>query len=175
MCVCRIYYNITWGGSGQFITILHGGGSSETPKLYYVIYEQPLMQNYKQNRHPPEFGHPNAGTWQVRFPNCHIYFQRRLGNLTSTWQTTTNIIILVCKHSQQFPQLGTIGVFIWMHSTICVQNSNYILMSSPQKKSIGRRFCLLLSILSIGDGVWCVGAAGSVHHHQRHHRHPWHQ
>ena len=28
-----IYYNITWGG-----------GSSETPKLYYVIYEQPLNQ-----------------------------------------------------------------------------------------------------------------------------------
>ena len=27
----------------QFITILHGG-SSETPKLYYVIYEQPLMR-----------------------------------------------------------------------------------------------------------------------------------
>ena len=39
-----IYYDITWGGSGQFITILHGGGggSGETPKLYYVIYEQPL-------------------------------------------------------------------------------------------------------------------------------------
>ena len=27
----------------QFITIIHGGrGSAETPKLYYVIYEQPL-------------------------------------------------------------------------------------------------------------------------------------
>ena len=41
-----IYYNITWGGSGQFITILHGGGgaggAAETPKLYYVINEQPL-------------------------------------------------------------------------------------------------------------------------------------
>ena len=123
------------GGRVNFLQYSMGGGgggwgwSSETPKLYYVIYEQPLMQNYKQNRHPPEFGHPKAGTWQVRFPNCHIYFQRRLGNLTSTWQTTTKIIILVCKHSQQFPQLSTIGVFIWMHSTICVQNSN--LFSCP--------------------------------------------
>ena len=31
------------GGSAQFITILHGeGGSTETPKMYYVIYERPL-------------------------------------------------------------------------------------------------------------------------------------
>ena len=27
--VFPIYYNITWGGSGQFITILHGGGSGQ--------------------------------------------------------------------------------------------------------------------------------------------------
>ena len=37
------YYIRGGGGLGQFITILHGGGSSETPKLYYVIYEQPLI------------------------------------------------------------------------------------------------------------------------------------
>ena len=40
--VFPIYYSITYLGgvfSGQFITILHEG---ETPKLYYVIYEQPL-------------------------------------------------------------------------------------------------------------------------------------
>ena len=43
--------------------------------------------------------------------------------------STQQIFILVCKHSQQFPQLSTIGVFIWMHSTICVQNSN--LFSCP--------------------------------------------
>ena len=50
--------NSPLGGSlAGFITILHGGGgqanllqyymgaggSAETPKLYYVIYEQPLM------------------------------------------------------------------------------------------------------------------------------------
>ena len=32
--VRTIYYNITWAG----------GGASETPKLYYVIYEQPLTE-----------------------------------------------------------------------------------------------------------------------------------
>ena len=41
--VCRIYYNITWGGGGPiYYNITWGGGFSETPKLYYVIYEQPL-------------------------------------------------------------------------------------------------------------------------------------
>ena len=34
-------YYIRGGKSAQFITILHGG-SAETPKLYYVIYEQSL-------------------------------------------------------------------------------------------------------------------------------------
>ena len=33
--------NITWGG-----------GSSETPKLYYVIYEQPLMPILLRIPHP---------------------------------------------------------------------------------------------------------------------------
>ena len=34
------------GGYGQKITILHReGGSTETPKMYYVIYERPLITN----------------------------------------------------------------------------------------------------------------------------------
>ena len=34
------------GGYGHKITILHReGGSTETPKMYYVIYERPLMRN----------------------------------------------------------------------------------------------------------------------------------
>ena len=62
------YFYVTLGGSAQIITILHRGGSArfitilhrggllnllqyyigrggstETPKMYYVIYEQPLM------------------------------------------------------------------------------------------------------------------------------------
>ena len=50
--------NRQFTGSSRFITVLHkrgggvspicynitwGGGSAETPKLYYVIYEQPLI------------------------------------------------------------------------------------------------------------------------------------
>ena len=51
-------------------------------------------------------------------------------NCVNEGQTSKQqIFIFVCKHSQQFSQLGTIGVFIWMHSTICVQNSN--LFSCP--------------------------------------------
>ena len=38
------YFYVTLGRSAQIITILHRGGSAETPKLYYVIYEQPLRR-----------------------------------------------------------------------------------------------------------------------------------
>ena len=41
--VFPIYYNITrWGVSSIYYNIIWGG-SAETPKLYYVIYEQPLI------------------------------------------------------------------------------------------------------------------------------------
>ena len=55
----------------QFITILHGGrGSAETPKLYYVIYEQPLTVSLTVKR--PFFKTPlktavqnNASTYSL--------------------------------------------------------------------------------------------------------------
>ena len=49
--VCPIYYNITWGGVRPiYYNITWGGGFAETPKLYYVIYEQPLRVD-KFNHH----------------------------------------------------------------------------------------------------------------------------
>ena len=67
VAICAYFY-VTLGGSAQIITILHRGGlpdllqyyigggllnllqyyigrggSTETPKMYYVIYERPLM------------------------------------------------------------------------------------------------------------------------------------
>ena len=30
------------------------GGTAETPKLYYVIYEQPLTEPKKVSNHPPK-------------------------------------------------------------------------------------------------------------------------
>ena len=44
------YYNITWGG-----------GSSETPKLYYVIYEQPLKASGLKMEHLPPDHHHHHG------------------------------------------------------------------------------------------------------------------
>ena len=46
---------------------------------------------------------------------------------------------------------------------------------TEEVRPLGGYFFFFIFSLSIGDGVWCLGAAGSVHHHHRHHRHPWHQ
>ena len=51
--VTPIYYNITWGGS------------SETPKLYYVIYEQPLTTNQWDKPNQVFMYFPNLISQQV--------------------------------------------------------------------------------------------------------------
>ena len=61
--VIKIYYNITWGGSSQFITILQwGGGSLGTPNLYYVIYGRPLSISSQL-----EAGFPKAQFGKTQF------------------------------------------------------------------------------------------------------------
>ena len=60
------------------------------------------------------------------------------------------------------------------------ENHSHVLGTRQQQlteevRPLGGYFFFFIFSLSIGDGVWCLGAAGSVHHHHRHHRHPWHQ
>ena len=66
------FFHLTFGGSAQIITILHRGGlpdllqyyigrggSTETPKMYYVIYERPLMRNCNfRNREDLRYSQP---------------------------------------------------------------------------------------------------------------------
>ena len=69
-----IYYNITWGV----------GGSSETPKLYYVIYEQPLKGRGHYLRltlaslyliSPPDVSSSVSGDPRNKLPKHKLLFQ----------------------------------------------------------------------------------------------------
>ena len=105
------------------------------------------------------------------------------GHCVNEGQTSTQQILIFCL--QAFTTIFSIGhnwsLYLDAFNNLCkTENHSHVLGTRQQQlteevRPLGGYFFFFIFSLSIGDGVWCVGAAGSVHHHHRHHRHPWHQ
>ena len=79
-----------------------GGGSSETPKLYYVLYEQPLTENPEY--HILEISHPS----NIISLKYHILKSSYPWNITSfkylCWEISYFNSIVEEFHSNSFPR-----------------------------------------------------------------------